>query len=106
MGNHVVGKIFAAGASAFTNEQIDNFTREEAISILDRINNFAEEASGKDAEFDDYCNPDKKLGKILIKAFACHRYDEWKGRSSIIEEMYDEWDVLVWDSFHERYNFW
>jgi len=105
MGNHIVGNMFASGANALV-PYLDNFSQKEAKNALDNIWNFVKESYyfSDDAEFDDFTNPDKPLGKLLIKVFAFDKYDkysaiDWENAS---DADWEESDELYWQ-FKKKY---
>lgn len=101
MGNHYVGKVFAANFEFLGNRCIDLMSREDLLSLFDSVGN---EFKGVDAEFDNYCNPAYKhpLSKALIKAFAPEMQDIDFNLNDIWEE---GWYEKVYQVFRDRYDF-
>jgi len=105
MGNHIVGKMFNAGVSVMSDEEIDSLSPEKAFEIIDRIGKEVVATTSLDAEFDDFINPDQKLGRVLIKAYLPHKYEEWRGKPFVDEEMDDEWYYKLYRPFRDRFGF-
>ena len=106
MGNHIVGKMFNTGVSVLSDEEIDNLSREKAFEILDRIGKEVIETTSLDAEFDDYDSPNQKLGRVLMKAYLPEKYQEWKTKEFVDDEMDEEWYYKLYKPFKERFGFW
>lgn len=106
MGNHTVGLMFHAGASAFSDEEIDNLTAEKAFAIIDRIGKVVVDTTSLDAEFDDYEKPNEPLGKLLIKAFLPEKYNDWKNLVDMEEDDEELWYDKVIKPFHNKFEFW
>ena len=106
MGNHIVGKMFNAGVSVFTEEEIDNMSQEKAIEVIKKIGKKVVESTSLDAEFDDYMNPCEPLGRILIKAFIPEKYDDWKHEEYVSDDMGDMWYDNLEKPFREMFGFW
>lgn len=106
MGNHVVGKMFDAGVSHWTENDIDKMSQQKALEIIDSIGKIVVEQTSLDAEFDDKANPDQTLGRILMKAFIPHKYSEWKHKEYVSDEMDEIWHCQLWKPFTERFGFW
>lgn len=105
MGNHLVGKMFIAGIAIITDQEIENMTQETALSIIDTIGKKVVETTSLDAEFDDYLNPNQRLGRIVIKAFLPEKYEEWKNEAYINDEMDEDYYYKVLKPFSERFGF-
>ena len=106
MGNHVVGKMFNSGVSFLTEKEIDDLSQEKAFEIINSIGKKVINSTSLDAEFDDYANPNKKLGKVLIKAFFPEKYNDWKEKEYVTEEMDEDWYNNVWKPFTKLFGFW
>jgi len=106
MGNHIVGKMFNTGVSVLSDKEIDNLSKEKAFDILDKIGKEVIESTSLDAEFDDYANPNKKLGRVLMKAYLPEKYQEWKTKEFVDDEMDDEWYYKLYKPFKQRFGFW
>jgi len=106
MGNHHVGKMFVAGISILSDEEIDNLSKEKALEIIDKIGKEVIESTSLDAEFDDHLNPNQRLGRVLIKAFLPEKYDEWKNEPYVNDSMDEEYYNKVYKPFQVRFGFW
>lgn len=106
MGNHVVGKMFNSGVSVLSDDEIDNLSTEKAFEIIDKIGKEVIKTTSLDAEFDDYANPNKKLGRVLMKAYLPERYNEWKSKTYVSDEMDNDWYYKLWKPFTLRFGFW
>ena len=105
MGNHNVGKMFVAGIATISDEEIDALTQEKALNILDTIGKVVIASTSLDAEFDDHLNPNQRLGRIVIKAFLPEKYEDWKDKEYVSDEMDDEYYYKVDVPFRERFGF-
>lgn len=106
MGNHLVGKFFHVGISILSDEEIENLTQEKALNILCDIGDEVVKITSLDAEFDDYDNPNQRLGRVLIKAYLPEKYDEWKNLEYVDEKIDEEWYNKVYEPFKKRFGFW
>jgi len=106
MGNHYVGKMFITGIAILSDEDIDNLTQEKALDILDKIGKEVIVRTSLDAEFDDYLNPNERLGRIVIKAFLPEKYEEWKNEPYVNDDMDDDYHYKVYMPFRKRFGFW
>ena len=106
MGNHVVGRMFNAGVSTLSDAEIDNLTQEKAFEIIDKIGKEVVELTSLDAEFDDYAQPNRKLGRVLMKCYIPEKYDEWKDKEHVSGDMDDIWYYKLWKPFREQFGFW
>ena len=106
MGNHVVGKMFNAGVSTLSDAEVDNLSQEKALEIIDAIGKEVIASTSLDAEFDDYDNPNQKLGRVLMKCYIPEKYDEWKNRKFVSDEMDEIWYYRLYKPFRERFGFW
>ena len=106
MGNHYVGKMFVAGISILSDDEIDNLSQEKALEIIDKIGKEVIATTSLDAEFDDYLDPNQRLGRVVIKAFLPEKYDEWKNEPFVNDEMDDDYHYKVYKPFCERFGFW
>lgn len=106
MGNHAVGRMFVEGIELINDVEIDCMTHEKALSVIDVIGKKVVETTSLDAEFDDYLNPNQRLGGIVIKAFHPLKYEIWKNEPYVNDEMCDEWFENVWEPFKTRFGFW
>ena len=106
MGNHYVGKIFVTGISIFSYDEIDSLSQEKALEIIDKIGKEVIATTSLDAEFDDHLNPNKRLGRLVIKAFLPEKYEEWKNEPFVNEEMDKDYYYKVYRPFRERFGFW
>ena len=102
----MVGKMFNAGVSILSNTDIDELTQEKALELIDKIGNEVIETTSLDAEFDDYADPNRKLGRVLLKAFLPEKYDDWKEREYVDEGMDNDWYYKLWRPFVNRFGFW
>lgn len=105
MGNHYVGKMFVAGISILSDDEIDNLNKEKALEIIDKIGKEVIASTSLDAEFDDHLNPNQRLGRVVIKAFLPEKYDEWKNEPYVNEDMDEEYYNKVYKPFRERFGF-
>jgi len=105
MGNHNVGKFFYVGTLFLEDEEIDNLSQEKALGILEKIGEYVVENTSLDAEFDDLLDPNKRLGRVLIKAYLPEKYEEWKGKEYVDDDMDDDWDKVE-GVFRKRWGFW
>ena len=105
MGNHYVGQMFNTGIDFLSDEDIDNLTQERALEIIDKIGKEVIAITSLDAEFDDLLNPNKRLGRVIIKAFLPERYDDWKNELYVNEQMDDEYYYTVYKPFRDRFGF-
>ena len=105
MGNHYVGQMFNTGLDFLSDEDIDNLTQERALEIIDKIGKEVIAITSLDAEFDDLLNPNKRLGRVIIKAFLPERYDDWKNELYVNEQMDDEYYYTVYKPFRDRFGF-
>lgn len=103
MGNHDVGKAFAA---TFESIDVKSISREEILKHLDSV---GDKFRGTDAEFDDYTDSSHPLGQALIKVFAPDDFPTEPSAEATQEEC-DDWDNLWWEKVYEpfkkRYGFW
>lgn len=106
MGNHLVGKMFVTGISSITDKEIEEMTQKEALLIIDKIGKEVIESTSLDAEFDDHLNPNQRLGRIVMKAFYPLKYDKWKNKPYVSDEICEEWFNKIEDPFRERFGFW
>ena len=106
MGNHLVGSMFNAGLSILSENEIDELTQEKALEIIDKIGKEVIETTSLDAEFDDYAEPNQKLGRVLLKAFLPEKYIEYKDKEYVSDEMDDDWYYKLWKPFIDRFGFW
>lgn len=106
MGNHDVGKLFYVGILFLEDEEIDNLTQEKALMLLDKIGQYVVNNTSLDAEFDDLLNPNQKLGRVLMKAYIPEKYEEWKHKEDIDENMDDIWYYKLYKPFREKWGFW
>ena len=106
MGNHYVGKMFVAGISILTDDDIDNLTQEKALEVIDKIGKDVIALTSLDAEFDDHLNPNERLGRVVVKAFLPERYNDWKNKPCVDDDMDDEYYYKVYKPFRERFGFW
>ena len=100
MGNHDVGKAFAAAFEALE-PMLEQMSKAQILQALDSVGSKFRNA---DAEFDDYTDPSHPLGKALIKAFAPTLGEEPESQEEY-DEWYDEWYEQVYEPFKERYGF-
>ena len=106
MGNHYVGKMFVTGIATLSDKEIDNLSQEKALEIIDKIGKQVIESTSLDAEFDDHLKPNKRLGKLVIKAFLPEKYEDWKNEPFVSEEMDELYYYKVEKPFKERFGFW
>lgn len=105
MGNHIVGQMFVSGIAILSDDDIEKLSQKEALNVIDKIGKIVIETTSLDAEFDDHLDPNQRLGRIVIKAFHPSRYDDWKNKEYVDEEMDLEYYNNVSKPFKERFGF-
>ncbi|CAL2084980.1 hypothetical protein [Tenacibaculum sp. 190524A02b] len=105
MGNHFVGKMFVAGLATYTEKDIDEMSQDQALEVIEAIGKVVTENTSLDAEFDDHDNPNQPLGRVLMKAFIPHKYNEWKNEEFVNEEMDEVWYNQLWKPFVNKFGF-
>lgn len=106
MGNHLVGQMFVSGVASYSPDAIDSMSSEEAMTKLETIGELVVKSTSLDAEFDDSLNPNEKLGSMVIKAFHPSKYNEWKTKPFVDEEIDEEYYTQVYKPFREKFGFW
>lgn len=96
MGNHTVGRAMGAAARGFWAGNGDApVTKEKALAVLDAA---GECFRGADAEFDDECQPEEPLGRLMAVAFG-----PWDG--TVADDDGERWYETIYRPFRERYGF-
>jgi hypothetical protein len=98
MGNHAVGEAMNAAAKGFWAGNGDApVSKDKALAVLDAAGEGFRRA---DAEFDDYCQPDEPLGRLLSIAFG-----PWTPEQQAADEDGEEWYEAIYEPFRQRYAF-